>query len=187
MERGNSKKRKAFGASQIHRVGRLLDMARDVTGDFYALGQDEARGFPYEVCTLNSLEDREIHSEGVLADITRYEYKDSRFGRKRDYYRVALQDHNILGSIKRDTNKVKFSPLMLYVLTHELVHIIRFVKYFVPFHKEEHSRWKEERIVHAITQRLLSRLPLPGMDEILHCFASLGIDGEKNFKIDNLG
>ena len=56
---------------------------------------------------------------------------------------------------------------MLYVLTHEIVHVIRFVKFLAPFHMDEKDRATEENRVHSITQSILSRVPLPGMDHVL--------------------
>ena len=156
-----------FGSSQLHRLAGLVELARELTGEFYRLGLEEARRIPYEVRTLIHLERGEIRSEGVLADIARYEYRESSFGRKRDLYRVNLQDHNILQSLRRREDGVPFSPLLLYVLTHEIVHVIRFVKFLAPFHLDAQGRSTEERRVHEITRKILARVPLPGMDRVL--------------------
>jgi hypothetical protein len=164
--------REIFRASHLRELKNLLTLARELTGDFFHLGNEEAGSVPYEVCTLNHLEEQEIRSDGILADIARYQYIEPRFGRKKDLYRVNLQDHNILFRLRQEPEKLKFSPLMLYILTHEIIHVIRFVKFIAPFYKIPHQRIEEETKVHALTQRLLSIVPLPGMDEVLRRFGS---------------
>jgi hypothetical protein len=156
-----------FGVVQLRRLEALFELAQEVTGEFYRLGTEEARCVPYEVRTLAELRQDEIHEHGVLADIARYQYADRAFGRKRDLYRVNIQDHNILQSLNRSEDRIDFSPLMLYVLTHEIVHVIRFVKFLAPFYMDEKDRATEENRVHTITQSILSRVPIPGMGHVL--------------------
>ncbi len=151
----------------------MLQFARELTGDFFHLGAEEARGMPVEVRTLADLEEYEIHADEVLAYIARYGYSDSRFGRKRDLYQINLQDHNILQSLKRPGEGLRFSPLVLYVLTHELIHVVRFVKFLASFHQSETDRWQEEQRVHAVTHSILSRVPLSGMDAVLRKYRDL--------------
>ena len=162
-----------FGRAQLRRLARMLRFARELTGDHFHLGTEEARGMPVEVRTLAELEEFEIHVDEVLAYIARYGYSDSRYGRKRDLYQINLQDHNILQSLKRPGDGVGFSPLVLYVLTHELIHVVRFVKFLAPFHQAETDRWQEEQRVHAITHGIRSRVPLPGMDAVLRKYRDL--------------
>lgn len=157
----------SFKKTQLRTVGRLIGLARELTGEYFGMGADEARSVPYEVRTLTHLDKPEICEEGVLADIARYQYLEPRFGRKRDLYRVNLQDHNILKSLRRNTDRVQFSPLLLYILTHEIVHVIRFVKFLSPFHMTPHRREEEEQRVHALTHGILSRVPVRGMEQVL--------------------
>jgi len=156
-----------FAATQIHRVERLIKLSRELTGDHFKLGHEEALRVPYEIRTLEKLTDSEIHESGVLADIARYQYTEPRFGRKRDLYRVNLQDHNILAMLRRRPRELNFSPLLLYVLTHEIIHVIRFVKFLAPFHQDLGDHLPEERMVHAQTRGILSHVPLRGMNTVL--------------------
>ncbi len=159
---------KKFSYNHIKKISYLIGVAEELTGEHYRLGTEEARRIPYEFRTLKCLEQKEILSIGdVFADIVRYEYEEARFGRKKDLYRINIHDHNILTSLKREAGKVQFSPLLLYILTHELIHIVRFVKFMAPFHLEESNRGEEERIVHRITQGILSKYPLKGLPEVL--------------------
>lgn len=163
----------AFGRQQLKRVGRLFELARDITGEHFGLGQQEAQQLPVEMRTLAQLEREEIRPGEVLADICRYQYLDRQFGRRRDLFRVNLQDHNILKILKREGNRRAFTPLLLYVLTHELVHVVRFVKLLAPFHQDPCHRPREERLVHELTQKLLGRLPLRGLRRVLEHYSPL--------------
>jgi hypothetical protein len=165
--------RPGFGTTRLRHVAKLLQVARDLTGDHFRLGHDEARRVPAEIRTLADLENYEIQSGEVLAYIARYGYSDPRSGRQRDLYQINLQDHNILDSLERSGAEVDFSPLMLYVLTHELIHVIRFVKFLAPFHQADDSRLVEEQRVHALTQKLLARVPVAGMPKVLDKYRHL--------------
>jgi hypothetical protein len=166
-----------FGARQLKLLGRMLHLAREVTGDHYQLSQEQGNKLPLEVRTLADLQQFEIHSGEVLAYIARYGYRDPKFGRPRDLYQVNLQDHNIIESLRRGSSGISFSPLLLYVLTHELLHVIRFVKYITPFHQSEIDRIREEQRVHALTRQLLARMPVSGMDRVLDKYAHLAERG----------
>jgi hypothetical protein len=162
---GENPHRPGFGLGQLRSLGKLAGQARELIGDYFHLADDGPRSIPAEVRTLAELEAGEIHPAGVLADLARYEWVDTRMGRKRDLYRVNLQDHNILRRVQ--ARGVDLPPLLLYVLTHELVHVVRFVKFLAPFHQSGEEREAEERRVHAQTREILARVPLPGLGRIL--------------------
>jgi hypothetical protein len=70
-----------------------------------------------------------------------------------DFYRVCLQDHNILKAHRgRD---LALFPLLLYIVTHELVHIVRFSQFLALFEASEPQRLAEEQRVHRLTHRIL--------------------------------
>ncbi len=164
-----------FGRKQLKHLARLLRLARELTGDHFHLSQGEALSLPVEVRTLADLREFEIHSGEVLAYIARYGYQDPRFGRSRDLYQVNLQDHNILQRLTQDADGVDFASLMLYVLTHELIHVIRFVKFLAPFHQSDSDRLAEEQRVHRLTRALLSKVPMDGLDTVLDKYEHLAL------------
>jgi hypothetical protein len=166
----------SFASAQLRKIGRLVDLARELTGEFFQLAQDEAHRLPYEVRTLSHLKDQEVRHDGILADLARYQYQEPLRGRKKDLYRVNLQDHNILQALEREGGRLGFSPLLLYVLTHEVVHVIRFVKFLAPFHKDPATREDEERLVHEVTQRILAKVPIEGLGEVLDRYEHLSLD-----------
>lgn len=163
--------RRTFHRGQLGRLGRILNLAREVTGDFYRLTAETA-GLPYEVRTLRQLERSEIRPAGVLADVVRYEYRDAHYQRKRDLYRINLQDHNILAALAEGPG-LGFSPFLLYILTHELVHVIRFCRHEAPFYLDPRPRQEEERRVHELTRRMLERVPMRGLGRVLEGYRGM--------------
>ena len=169
----NKGKLPRFAGAQLPRLRRLVELSRDITGDHFRLGSEEVDSWPVEIRTLADLQSEEIHPSGVLADIARYQYSDRLFGRKQDLYRVNLQDHNILRVLRQDPGRLGFSPFLLYVLTHELIHIVRFVKFLVPFHTPRETRQEEEQRVHHLTQAILGKVPMRGMERVLRHYQKL--------------
>jgi hypothetical protein len=161
----------AFGDENIRDVGEALDVAEDVTGNFYKLSTEQWKRHPYDVKTLASLTNREIipsafavlHKGVVNADHL------ARDIAKRDVYFICLQDDRILWAVDRDKD-IRLFPLLVYVLTHELVHIVRFSKFVKRFESSGKSREDEESIVHATTHEILQRISLPRLDKVLDLY-----------------
>jgi len=51
----------------------------------------------------------------------------------------------------------------LYIITHELIHIVRFAKFLIGFDVSSKEKLKEETRVHEKTHEILRPLNVPGM------------------------
>ena len=89
--------------------------------------------------------------------------------KKRDFYFICLQDHQILEAMKRDKS-LGFLSLLVYVFTHELVHVVRFSNYFQRFGVSGTEKEKEEVIVHETTFKILENLTLPKLEYVLDSY-----------------
>lgn len=134
-------------------------MAEELTSDFYKLSQSHWLRARYDILTLEYLREEEISSH-ALALVARYEgrhpgsvLRSAAF----DFYQVCLQDHNIL-TVLRQHGDLSPLPLLCYVLTHELVHIVRFSLFEARFDASERERAAEEREVHRLTKAILAPL-----------------------------
>lgn len=150
-------KRAAFDAYRI---------AEDLAGDHFALGAFDDDRHPVALCTLSELDEREVVPSGVLAHVTRYD-EAAPASVARTLYRVCVQDHAILERLAAEEGRLHLFPLLLYVLTHELVHVARFLRHQIPYLLPEDARLEEELRVHAITRRILRDLPVPGLGDVL--------------------
>jgi hypothetical protein len=113
-------------------------------------------------------------ASSVFAQVVRYVRPEGPNGmRSGDWYRICLQDHNILAALERD-RQLDLFPLLVYIFTHELVHVVRFYKFLQCFEADDYSRGKEEATVHDLTHRILRRINMRSMPSILgyyseHC------------------
>jgi hypothetical protein len=157
-----------FKGEDLRIVTDALDISEDITGNFFKFSSGQWRRFPYDVKTLADLTSDEISEEAfaVLSRQTRVENDYGPTTRNRDYYFICLQDHQVLNAIGRD-GEIRLLPLLVYVLTHELVHIIRFSNFMQRFEVSGTSRELEERIVHSITFEILRKTNVPRLDRVL--------------------
>jgi hypothetical protein len=161
----------AFQKRDLMRVGEALFIAEDRIGDFFKFSIGQWRRHRYDVKTLTSLKRDEIVPY-VFAALNRYSFRKSDLppkARHRDLYLICLQDDQILKALRRDKD-LRLLPLLVYILTHELVHIVRFNSFMQRFDISQPWREEEERIVHGITFQVLKELSLPYFDYILESY-----------------
>ena len=143
-------------------------IAEEVTSDFFKLSH--WRRARYDILTLEALRDEEISSH-ALALVAKYDgcHKDRLLRSAAfDFYRVCLQDHNILKTLKH-VDYLMF-PLLLYIVTHELVHIVRFSQFLALFEAPEEHKQEEERRVHQLTQKILAPLKVRDMPPVMQYY-----------------
>jgi hypothetical protein len=140
-----------------------LVVAEEMTSDYFKLTSRHWLRARYDISTLAHLSEEEISSH-ALALVAKYDgcppgrvLKSSSF----DFYRVCLQDHNILKALAFREN-LKFFPLLCYILTHELVHIVRFSQFEALFDTSPQEKEEEEDRVHRLTWKILA--PLNSLD-----------------------
>lgn len=157
-----------FNPAQIQVVSQAVEISEDVTANYFKISTAEWKHVRYDIRTLAELSMNEI-TDHAFAQISRYSRKPDHGRRYYDYFKICLQDHNIMAAVERD-KQLQLSPLALYVVTHELVHVIRFCKFLQRFDAEPLERQQEEVRVHKITQKALGSLKLPDLDYVLKAY-----------------
>jgi hypothetical protein len=76
----------------------------------------------------------------------------------------------ILKALQREEDTA-FLPLVIYILTHELIHIVRFNRFEQRFYAIPEEKEREEIRVHAITYDILKGLRYGGMSSVLDSFS----------------
>ena len=61
-------------------------------------------------------------------------------------------------------------PLLLYIVTHELVHVIRFSQFLALFEAAEAEKAIEETRVHQLTQKILAPLNLLDLPSVIRYY-----------------
>ena len=166
----------SFTQRDLATVGDALDIAEDRIGNYFQLSNEQWKRIPYEIKTLASLRHDEITS-AAFALLSRGSKKLDYYPltrERRDFYFICLQDHLILKALKRDKG-LTLLPLLVYVFTHELVHIVRFSQFIQRFDALGEGREKEEGFVHAKTFEILNKVPLPNLDYVLEAYRRHGV------------
>jgi hypothetical protein len=168
-----------FDSSQISLVKGIFSHAEKMAATYFHLGHEKIKECKYEVRTLAHLEDHEI-SDRAFAYLCKYHCQENEEKNSFQFFRVCLQDNRILDAVERARSFVRLAPLMLYIATHELVHVIRFNSGEIDFDAPLKERIKEEEKVNYITRNILGSLDSPDMGLVVDCFSN-------KYLIDNIG
>jgi hypothetical protein len=157
----------AFSPEQIKIVNQAAAMAEELVSNHYKMSLTEWKRPRYDFKTLADLDPDEI-IDGPLAQIIRYEGKPRRAflnSSTYDFYKICFQDHAIVKLLAQNPSIMLFS-LVLYIATHELIHIVRFSKFLQNFHASPDEKQTEEKRVHEKTHEILSDIKLSGISEV---------------------
>jgi hypothetical protein len=163
----------SFEDDNLKTVSDALHIAEDKTGDFYKFSFSQWKRHRYDVKTQSSLSNDEITTY-AFALLNKCSMPDEGIEKKksgRDFYMICLQDHQILQALKRDSS-LNLLPLLVYIFTHELIHIVRFCNFYQRFDISGKGKESEERVVHETTYKVLKELSLPRLDYILESYQS---------------
>ncbi len=147
-------------------------MAEDVVSDTFKLSHSQWLRHRYDVRTRAHLNPDEV-LDGPFAQVTRYRGQrpgTSLGSAAYDFYKICLQDHVILKTLDRHP-ELEFAAFILYVVVHELIHIVRFGRFAQNFEASAEETLAEEARVHRMTRDIIQPMPVPGRDEVLRFFA----------------
>jgi hypothetical protein len=167
---------RCFNKEQIPMAGRAFNDAEKLVSRHFRMSEYDLRKNKYDVKTLAFLEEHEV-KDGAFAHLCKYSYEkpsDLRPEGKEgfDFYRVCLQDNIILDAVDRANTFIKFSPLMLYIAVHELIHVLRFGNGAIDFNALQEEKEQEEKIVHKLTRSALQQVQQSDLEIVLDCFSS---------------
>jgi len=160
-----------FNKEQLGIVSEALYIAEDMTSNYYRLSVSEWKRHPFDLKTLAQLFNDDIRDNvfALLKKCTKKEHGHTEQN-GREFYLICLQDHQIIHALNRDKG-LTLLPLLVYILTHELVHIVRFCKFEERFDvKEEMRRLEEEQIVHRMTYEILKELSMPNLSHLFRSY-----------------
>jgi hypothetical protein len=158
-----------FNNEQRDWTMKSAEFAEDLISRFYNLAYRDWQGLHYDLKTLAELEVHEI-TDQAFAQLARYEMVLPAGLNKpaaTDFYRICIQDHKILDAVENRDDGISFCPLVLYIVTHELVHIVRFSKLLKQYEIPGEGKEIEEARVHKVTCQILKNVSIPGLDKVL--------------------
>ncbi len=158
-----------FNTNQINIINNCVAMAEELVSNFYKMSASQwSDACAYDIKTLVDLSPEEI-VHGPFAQVIRYTgwRKNSSLGSSTyDFYKICLQDHAILAAIK-DSSDIELFPFTLYIVAHELIHILRFSKFLRNFEASHEEMMTEEAHVHETTHDILRSVNIFGMENVL--------------------
>lgn len=149
--------RSCFNPGQLRLVRIARERAASLVSDYYRVAPREWWRMPYEVKTLQRLDSSEI-TDSALAQTVCYDFRREAGPlvlSEGELYRICLQDHRILQAAGE--TKAGLGPFLTYVLTHELVHVVRFGQRLQRIDLPHDLRQGEEQRVEQTTRAILRR------------------------------
>jgi hypothetical protein len=165
--------KQTFNPDQLKIVNNAVAMSEELVSNHYKMSASQWLRPKYDVKTLAELNSNEI-VEGPFAQVVRYVGKrhGSQLGSGTyDFYKICLQDHAILGALKQN-DQLGLLPFTIYIVAHELVHIVRFSKFLQSFDASAEEKLVEEARVHRETQRILGQTQLVGLKAVLDFYST---------------
>jgi len=170
---------KGFGSEELKIVNNAVAMAEELVSNYYKMSASQWLGPRYDVKTLAELNPEEI-IEGPFAQIIRYKgrRKDTSLGSATyDFYKICLQDHTIQSTLEGSPG-IELFPFSLYIITHELIHIVRFSKFEQSFEASAQERMAEEKRVHRRTHEILKPIQIAGLQNVLEFYNDWNVSYE---------
>ena len=143
-----------FSSPQRNLVFRALDEAEDRTSGYYCIPPFRWEQLRYDLLTQTD------HGWEPLPDLTlaRVRYLQRVNTRQPfDFYRIELNDRSILAAARREKLIRNLYPFLVYILTHEMVHMVRLNSILDDrANTQAHPDESEEQRVQFISRRILN-------------------------------
>ena len=168
-----------FDESELETVARAVVISEDLVNSHYKLSSSQWLKNRYDIRTAQNLALHE-RVDGPFAQVMKYEGQktDVPLGSSRfSLYAVCIQDPAVLSAVAAHSS-LRLLPFLVYVLVHELVHVVRFLRFY---HRYEHASeasvtLAEERKVHCLTYDILAPVKLDGLMQVFDFFQQWRID-----------
>jgi hypothetical protein len=113
-----------FSRLQRGLVVQAMDEAEKHTARYYCIPPHQWQDLRYDLLTCEDNEWEPL-PESALARLRRLRGHNDRRGTCFDFYRIELNDPSILKMVTRENLQGELYPFFVYILTHEMVHLVR--------------------------------------------------------------
>ena len=143
-----------FSTPQRNLVFRALDEAEDRTAGYYCIPPFRWERLRYDLLTQAD-HGWEPLPDPMLARVRCLQRVNS--NSPFDFYRIELCDKSILAAAERENLLANLYPFLVYILTHEMVHMVRFSSILDSWPETiaPHDESEEDR-VQSISRRILT-------------------------------
>lgn len=169
---GHGEQLARFNSNEIRIVNDAVQLAEELVGTHYKLSSTQLLNLNYDIKTLEDLSQNEIVADH-FAQVIRYAIKkenDVLGTSVKDFYKICIQDHAVIKAVNQCPELDLFA-FMLYIVAHELIHVIRFQTFRQHFDALCHEKNDEEVRVHQKTHEILSKHKFPALEPVLAFYA----------------
>ena len=163
-----------FNEGELEQVATASLRAEEMVYNYFKLSSSQWLKNRYDIKTARDLAPHE-RVEGPFAQVLKYE------GRRQDrslsssvfsLYHVCIQDPAIILFVA-ETPEICLAPFLLYILVHELVHVVRFARFEHRYENtcEAEVTLEEEKKVHGITYNIIAPQTVSGMLQVFEFYA----------------
>jgi len=164
---------RCFNTEELLKVDGAVKVSEELVNNYFKMSSGQWLKNRYDIKTSKDLAFHEC-VDGPFAQVIKYE------GRKKDVslgsssfslYKVCLQDNAILTMVSKKDD-LSLEPFLLYILTHELVHIVRFSKFNQRYENKNEAdvTLDEERKVHILTHTILKSVSIFGLKQVFEFY-----------------
>jgi hypothetical protein len=158
-----------FSREQRRMAIRALGEAEDHTSSYYCIPPHRWQQFRYDLLTRQDTEWEPL-PEVVLARVQCIAKVHPRQSQAFDFYRIQLNDPSILSAAVRENLGKSLYHFLVYILTHEMVHLVRLTSILGHEKDIAPSLDSEETRVQKISRQILSHRGFEVFQPILDKF-----------------
>ena len=148
-----------------------MDEAEERTSAYYCIPPYRWQQLRYDLVTRQDYEWEPLPDE-TLARVQQLHLLRPMQDSIYDFYRIQLNDPGIITAAHRENLGPDFYPFLLYILTHEMVHLVRLSTILSQAEDLRPSMEEEESRVQKVAYRILSKSPDKDMRPILSKFCA---------------
>ena len=158
-----------FTSEQRGLVDRAAGEAEKEVGRYYCIPPRGWQHLPYDLLTQEDQGARPL-PDPVLAETARVQGLSPARKRPYDFFRIQLNDRSILHAASRERLNGELHSFLVYILTHEMVHLVRLCAILRREDESGLARDVEEARVQRIARQILAGARYPAIGPILAAF-----------------
>ncbi len=113
-----------FSSAQRKQIDQAVAEAEDRTTRYYCIPPFRWQQFPYDLLTRRDHDWKPL-PEPILAQVQRLQKVNPSSRRPFEFFRIQLNDPSILSAAHREMPGKDIYHFLVYILTHEMVHMVR--------------------------------------------------------------
>ncbi|MBM3789430.1 MAG: hypothetical protein FJW35_03660 [Acidobacteria bacterium] len=158
-----------FSTAERRLVGPAMEEAEERTSRYYCFPPHRWQNLRYDLLTR---EDRDWMPipEQALARIQRLRMEAQPRRPSLEFFRIQLNDPAILDVAGREALRADLYPLLVFILTHEMVHLVRLSSILCSEENRPVCREEEESRVDRIARQILAQIPHHRLQPIIEKF-----------------